>query len=117
MDGHACAARRARRITARAGPLDDLLARYRGCAALASPAAQAAERMVFAEVGWGWLDHRRRATSLGDGAVRIEAVAPDGTARSWDVAVEAGRRLPVPDCGKDPAEATKHEAEVVVRRR
>jgi hypothetical protein len=104
-----------RRITAREGPLDDLLARYRGCAALGWPAAQAAERVPFAEVGWTWLDHRRRATPLPGGAVRIDAVAPDGTERSWEVVVEAGRRLPVPECGREPACATKHEVELVVR--
>ena len=106
-----------RRVIAREGPLDDLLPRYRGCAALGWPAAQAAERVAFAEVGWGWLDHRRRATSLPDGVVRIDAVAPDGTERSWEVAVEPGRRLPVPECGRPPEEASKHEVEVVVRRR
>jgi hypothetical protein len=104
-----------RRITAREGPLDDLLPRYRGCAALGSPAAQAAERAAFAEVGWGWLDHGRRAVPAADGAVRIDAIAPDGTERSWEVVVETGRRLPVPDCGRDPAAAEKYESERVVR--
>jgi hypothetical protein len=106
-----------RRITAREGPLDDLLARYRGCAGLGWPAAQAAERVAFAEVGWPWLDHRRRATAVAGDIVRIDAVAPDGSERSWEVAVETGRRLPVPECGRDPADATKHEVELVIRRR
>jgi hypothetical protein len=105
------------RITRRDGRLDDLLPRYRGCAGLGSPVAQAAERVAFAEVGWAWLDHRRRATPTGGGAVRIDAVAPDGAARSWEVTVGPGRCLPVPECGRDPAEATKSEVELVVRRR
>jgi hypothetical protein len=71
---------------------------------------------VFAEVGWAWLDHRRRAIQVGDGIVRIDAVAPDGTERSWEVAVGTGRRLPVPDCGADPAQAPKSEDELVVDR-
>jgi hypothetical protein len=106
-----------RRVITREGPLDDLLARYRGCTALGWPAAQAAERVAFGEVGWRWLDHGRRATRLPGGVVRIDAVAPDGTERSWEVAVEPGRRLPVPECGRDPAEAKKSEVELVVRRR
>lgn len=104
-----------RRITRREGPLDDLLPRYRGCSGLGSPAAQAAERVAFADVGWAWPDHRRRARLLGDGVVRIDAVALDGTTRSWEVAVGTGRCLPVPECGRDPAEATRAEAELVVR--
>lgn len=106
-----------RRITSRNGPLDDLLGRYRGCTALGSPAAQAAERAAFAEVGWAWLDHRRRVTSVGQDVVRIDAVSPDGARRSWEIEVAAGRRLPVPDCGHDPMAATKHEPELVIRGR
>lgn len=105
-----------RRIVHRTGPLEDLLPRYRGCAALGSPAVQAAERVAFAEVGWSWLEHRRRGTELGDGLVRVDGIGPDGAQRSWDVEVEAGRLLPVPECGRQPEDAPKHEAEVVVRR-
>lgn len=105
-----------RRLVTRTGPLDDLLPRYRGCAALGSPAIQAAERVAFAEVGWAWLDHRRRGIELGDGRVRIEAVSPEGDERAWEVDVEPGRLLPVPECGNPPEDAPKFEAEVVVRR-
>jgi hypothetical protein len=104
-----------RRIVTRTGPLDDLLPRYRGCAGLAGPAVQAAERVAFSETGWTWLDHRRRGVDLGDGRVRIEAVAPDGAELQWDVEVEAGRLLPVPECGRPVDDAPKSEAEVVVR--
>jgi hypothetical protein len=103
------------RLVTRTGPVDDLLPRYRGCSGLASPAAQAAERVAFADVGWHWLDHRRRAVELDDRTVRIEAVAPDGSERAWLVEVEPGRTLPVPECGRPPDEARKSETEVVVR--
>ena len=103
------------RVVHRQGPLDDLLPRYRGCPGLASPAAQAVERVAFGEIGWTWLDHRRRGVDLGEGRVRLEAVAPDGRELAWEAEVEAGRLLPVPECGHDPAEAPKSEAEIVVR--
>lgn len=105
-----------RRIVDREGPLDDLLPRYRGCSAIGGRAVQAAERLAFAEVGWSWLDHRRRGTDLGEGRVRIDAISPAGAARSWEVDVEPGRLLPVPECGRSPADAPKSEAEVVVVR-
>jgi hypothetical protein len=103
------------RVVHRAGTLDDLLPRYRGCTAIGSPAVQAAEREAFGDVGWGWLDHRRRGVELGDGQVRIEAVAPTGDQRTWEAEVAPGRLLPVPECGRPPEEAPKSEAEVVVR--
>ena len=46
-------------IVARDGPLDDLLPRYRGCSGLSSPAVQALERAVFAELGWSLFDMAR----------------------------------------------------------
>jgi len=104
-----------RRITTRTGPLDDLLPRYRGCGTLGPPAVQAVERVAFAEIGWSWLDHRRRAVELDDGVVRIEAIAPGGAELAWEAQVEPGRRLPVPDCGHPIEEAAKSEVEVVVR--
>jgi len=104
-----------RRIVTRTGPLDDLLPRYRGCGALGSPAVQAVERVAFAEIGWPWLDHRRRGVELGDGVVRVEAIAPDGAALAWEARVEPGRRLPVPDCGHPLEDAAKSEVEIVVR--
>ena len=103
------------RIVDRNGPLDDLLPRYRGCAALGPPAVQAVERVAFGEIGWSWLDHRRRGIELGDGRVRLEAVSPTGEELTWEAEVEPGRLLPVPECGRPPESAPKSEAEVVVR--
>ncbi len=107
------------RVVSAAGPLDDLFGRYRGSVALAGPALQAAERAAFEAVGWPWLQHRRRAVELevaddGTRRVLVESIDPAGRHRSWAVGVAAGRRLPVPDCGRDPADAPKSETEVVV---
>ena len=72
--------------------------RYRGCAALGSPAAQALDRAAFAEIGWTWLDHQRRAVDIGPGRVRLEARPPSGEVLVWEADVDAGRALPVPEC-------------------
>ncbi len=108
------------RIIAMRGPVgDDLLGRYRGSSAFATPAHQAAERVAFGAIGWSWLQHRRRATDLeptteGRSRVLVEGIDPQGQLRSWTVEVTAGRTLPVPECGKDPAAAPKSETEVVI---
>lgn len=103
-----------RRIATRSGPLDDLLTRYRGCAALGSPAAQALDRVALADVGWAWLDYARRAVEIGPDAVRVEARSPAGEIVAWDAAVTVGRTLPVPECGREIFEARKTETEVVL---
>ncbi len=108
-----------RRVVATSGPIDDLLDRYRGCSAFATPAHQGAERVAFGAVGWPWLGYRRRATDIepavvGQPRVLVEGIDPHGRLRSWTVDVTAGRTLPVPECGKDPAAASKSETEVVI---
>jgi hypothetical protein len=100
-----------RRIVTRDGPLDDLLPRYRGCAGVGPPMVQAVEREVFAAIGWSWLDHRRQGSIVGDGRVRLEALAPDGSASAWEATVRPGRTLPVPECGRPLDEAKKSETE------
>lgn len=97
-----------RRVLTRTGPLDGLLPRYRGSTGIGLPAAQAAERAVFATVGWGWLDRRRRATVGGDGEVVVEADGDDGR-RAWRVQVAGGGSAPVPDCGQPVGPTTKTE--------
>jgi len=101
-----------RRIVARSGPLDDLLPRYRGFSGLMSAPVQALDRAAFAAVGWDWLEHRRRGEELGDGRVRLEAIAPDGATSVWEGVVEVSRVLPVPDCGHPISEAKKTESEL-----
>ena len=92
------------------GPLGLALPRYRGCASLGSPAQQAVERAVLAEVGWPLLSSRRRAADLGDGLVRLETELY-GT---WEAVAGEGRRVAQPDCRTDPELATKQSVEWVV---
>ena len=103
-----------RQIATASGPLGPLLAHYRGSVAFPTPELQAAEREAFAVVGWSWLQHRRRARTLGDGRVRVDSSDPSGHRRSWVVEVTRGRVQPVPECGADPATAVKSAREVVV---
>ncbi len=108
---------RLRRAVRRDGPVADLLPHYRGCAGLGSPALQALERAVLAEMGWELFDCRRTGTELGDGRVRLDVTGPDAGIRSWEAVVEVGRLLPVPDCGQPAtaAAAKKQEPELIVR--
>jgi hypothetical protein len=102
------------RIVRREGPVDDLLPHYRGCAGLASPALQALERAVLAEVGWDLFDCRRTGTELGEGRVRLEVTGTHGAVRTWEGVVEVGRVLPVPECGQPVTAAEKTEPELVL---
>jgi hypothetical protein len=104
------------RIVHRHGPVSEVLSRYRGCAGVGSPAIQALERSVLAEVGWGLWDLPRWGEELGEGVVRFhvagtadedmlgsdasayEAVV-DPTVRTWEATVTPGRALPMPECG------------------
>jgi hypothetical protein len=103
------------RVVARRGSLADILPRYRGCAGLRSRGVQALERAVLAEVGWELFDLARRGEDSGDGTARLQVSWPDGSTAEWEAEVEAGRELPVPDCGAPLAAARKSEVEMVVR--
>jgi hypothetical protein len=104
------------RIVRREGPLDDLLPHYRGCAGLGSPALQALERAVLGEVGWALFACARSGVDLGEGRVRLQVTAPDGSSvGSWEAEVVTARLLPVPDCGQPLAAAKKTEPELAVR--
>ncbi len=100
-----------RRVATRSGPLDDVVARYRGCTGLTSPAVQCVEGAVLAEMGWPLLDSARRGEELPDGGVRLSVTGPDGTASVWEATVTAGRTVAVPDCGRPLDEARKTETE------
>lgn len=102
-----------RQVVRSSGPVRDLLPRYRGCAGMASPAVQALERAVFAEVGWSLFASLRVGTELGDGVVRLEV---DGEGAAWEAAVRVAREVPVPECGSPIEAATKTEPELVVER-
>lgn len=101
-----------RRILAREADVGEVVAHLRGCSGLSSPEAQILDRVVFEEIGWTWLDHRRRAELSAGGSVRLDAVSPEGTARSWEGIVVAGRELPVPICRSPLASTTKFEIEL-----
>ena len=92
------------------GTAEAWLERYRGCATIGSPAQQAVERAVLAEVGWPLLGSYRRASDVGDGVVRLEA-GPGGV---WEAEVREGRRVAQPDCRTSPELATKQSTEWVV---
>lgn len=87
----------------------------RGCAAF-SPAAQVADGAVLAARGWGWLDCARFADERGTRRVELCFESPDGERGGYDALLEEGRVMPVPDCGADPATATKSQAELTVSR-
>jgi Sucrase/ferredoxin-like len=92
------------------GEAGEWVDRYRGCATLGSPALQAVERAVLAQVGWGLIGSLRRASDLGDGVVRLETEGGD----AWEAAVREGRRVPQPDCRTSPELAAKQSTEWVV---
>jgi hypothetical protein len=92
------------------GEVGPWLERYRGCATVGSPAQQALERAVAAEVGWPLMGSYRRASDLADGVVRLES-EPGGV---WEAVVHEGRRVPQPDCRTSPDLATKQSVEWVV---
>jgi hypothetical protein len=89
--------------------------RYRGCSGLDGPDAQALERAVFERVGWS-LFARRRIVDVGGGVVRLVVLDGGRTESVWEATVQAGRVLPVPECGRPPENAPKLEAEHIVTR-
>jgi hypothetical protein len=100
-----------RRIVRREGPIADVLPHYRGYAGLGgAPAAQAVEREVLREVGWGLFDLPRTGEDLGDGRARVQV---EGVG-AWEGNVSTGRSLPMPECGgpADVAVATARELTV-----
>lgn len=94
-------------------------AHYRGCMGLESPEVQAADGAALAAVGWSWLDRARQVEVVSrDGArtlVRLEGASSLDVVRV-EVEVETVRSMPVPDCGRPPAEARKSAPELVARR-
>ena len=95
--------------------LDPAIAAYhlRGCAAFA-PAVQAADGAVLGSRGWDWLDCARFGDERAPTRVVLCFETPSGEHGAYDVLLEEGRRMPVPDCGKDPASASKAQAEFKV---
>ena len=84
---------------------------YRGAFAFGSSRLQAAERAVFAEVGWDWLRWSRWGEQASDTVGRIGFRTPAGQQGAYLVEVVEHRRLPVPVCGDVLAAARKSEPE------
>lgn len=99
-------------IVHRRGPVSEQLGRYRGCTGLGSPAAQALERALLAEVGWSLFGRRRTVTEAGAGLFDIATASPEGDERSWRGRITAGRRVGVPTCPAI-ADPKKFETELV----
>ena len=95
--------------------LDPAIAAHhlRGCAAF-TPTVQAADGAVLGSRGWDWLDCARFGDERTPTRVVLCFETPSGEHGAYDVLLEEGRRMPVPDCGEDPASASKSQAELKV---
>jgi hypothetical protein len=82
----------------------------RGCAAF-PPAAQVADGALLAARGWDWLSCARVAEELSESRIAMQFETPDGERGHCDVDLCRGRRMPIPDCGSDPATAAKSQDE------
>jgi hypothetical protein len=102
------------RIVGQLGSLDDLLGRYRGCAGLASPAIQALERAVLAELGWPLFEMARRGSDLGGGRTELVVDDPHGERAVFEAVVRVAEAIPVPECGMPIELATKSEPQLIV---
>jgi hypothetical protein len=100
-------------IVDRTLPAAEAATHLRGCAAF-SPAAQVADRAVLAQQGWGWLDCARSAEERSPRRVEVTFETPGGERGGYDLLVEEGRMMPVPDCGGDPQLAKKSQPELRV---
>lgn len=98
-------------IVARTLPAAEAATHLRGCAAF-SPPVQVADRAVLAERGWDWLDTARSGHEPSPGRVALRFEDPGGVRGGYEVVVEPGRDMPVPDCGADPALAKKSQPEL-----
>ena len=85
-------------------------AHLRGCAAF-SPPLQVADRAGLEARGWAWLASARFGEERSSNRVELCFQAPDGARGGYDVCLSEGRRMPVPDCGNDPATAAKSQVE------
>ncbi|MDQ2648155.1 MAG: hypothetical protein M3Z03_01225 [Actinomycetota bacterium] len=97
-------------LTDRRGVLDELLAHYRGSCLMRSTAEQVVEREAFRTIGWGWLEHRRSATTIAAGEdtiVELAYEAPDGRQGRFVGRTRVVGSAPVPPCGEPLEQATK----------
>jgi hypothetical protein len=106
---------RLRGVVDRTLPAETAAGHLRGCASF-TPNVQVADRAVLARLGWGWLDCARFGEQRSPRRVQLCFEAPDGERGGFDVWVDEARQMPVPDCGGDPATATKVQSEFRVAR-
>jgi len=90
-------------------------AHLRGCAAF-SPAVQVADRAGLEAQGWNWLASDRFGEERSGARVELCFQTPEGVRGGYDVCLGDGRRMPVPDCGNDPATASKSQIERKITR-
>lgn len=102
-------------IVDRSLPADVAAAHLRGCAAF-SPPIQVADRAAFAARGWEWLSSARFGEERSASRVELCFQSPAGERGTYDVGLADGRQMPVPECGNDPADASKSQAEWHVTR-
>jgi hypothetical protein len=98
-------------IVHRTAPVDDVLPHYRGCAGLAGPEVQAADREGLRRQGWSWLDTPRAGEVIArddQGRVHVQVT---GAGVTYQAVVVVARMVPVADCGKPLEQAKKVEAE------
>ncbi len=101
-------------IVNRSGDLETLLPHYRGYLRLGSPALQALERAVLAEIGWPLFDMPRWGEELGGGHCRLYVEPSDLAPSVWEGTVRVTRELPVPVCGAPIDDAVKSQVELSV---
>jgi hypothetical protein len=94
-------------------PTSVAAAHMRGCTAF-EPAVQVADQAVLAERGWDWVSYSRSGGQVDDLHVRLGFEAPSGERGVYEVLLELGRTMPVPDCGSDPSAAAKSQVELKV---
>jgi hypothetical protein len=87
----------------------------RGCAAF-SPLGQVADREILAIHGWDWLSCARFVEERSANRVDLCYASTQGDRGCYDVHLTDGRRMPVPECGGDPALAGKFQPEYQVTR-
>jgi hypothetical protein len=102
-------------IVSRTLPAETAASHVRGCAAF-PPEVQVADRAALVANGWDWLDYARFGEIPAEGRVQLCWESPLGLRGGYDVRIAPGRHMPVPDCGGDPAAASKSEHEWQVTR-
>ena len=98
---------RAVQVADYSGDLGELYDSYRGWPAIASFAAQMAEREAFMHEGWNWIDRRVESEVLqtsDDGMeerVAIRSLGPDGVASSYEATVRQSGMVQSIECLSD----------------